>query len=228
MSVSEKTEVRSEENVSSHSSLPTPHLLDVHDLHIHYATRRGVMRAVEGISFSLQTRAASGVDRGERLRQDDDGTGAAAGLAPKWRDCLKARSGSRGAIWSGVKEDQMRRVRWREIAMVPQSSMDSLDPVYRVGKQLSEVLTARGGLGRSAAKERAEKLFALVGLSSRRLSNYPHEFSGGMRQRAVIAMALALGATSGRGRRAGGSSHRLVGHDQIEACRARAIAIAAR
>ncbi len=86
----------------------------------------------------------------------------------------------------------MRRLRWREISMVPQSSMDALDPVYRVGDQLTEVLTARGGMARRAARERAAELFALVGLSKDRLDNYPHEFSGGMRQRAVIAMALAL------------------------------------
>jgi peptide/nickel transport system ATP-binding protein len=70
--------------------------------------------------------------------------------------------------------------------------MDSLNPVYRVGKQVEEVLVKRGGMGRSAAHERAQELFALVGLSADRLDNYPHEFSGGMRQRAVIAMALAL------------------------------------
>ena len=76
--------------------------------------------------------------------------------------------------------------------MVPQSSMDALDPVYRVGDQIREVLTNRGGANRRAAQERAAELFALVGLAKDRLSNYPHEFSGGMRQRAVSALALAL------------------------------------
>jgi peptide/nickel transport system ATP-binding protein len=91
-----------------------------------------------------------------------------------------------------LRDDDMRRLRWREISMVPQSSMDSLDPVYRVGDQLREILVQRGGLARGEAEERAAALFPLVGLARDRLRNYPHEFSGGMRQRAVIAMALAL------------------------------------
>jgi peptide/nickel transport system ATP-binding protein len=70
--------------------------------------------------------------------------------------------------------------------------MDSLDPVYRVGDQMVETLRLRGGLTSIAARERADRLFKLVGLESRRLEHYPHEFSGGMKQRAVIAMALAL------------------------------------
>jgi peptide/nickel transport system ATP-binding protein len=75
---------------------------------------------------------------------------------------------------------------------VPQSAMNSLDPVYTVGNQLVEVLTKRGNASRSAAAKRAAELFDLVGLSERRLADYPHQFSGGMRQRAAIALALAL------------------------------------
>jgi peptide/nickel transport system ATP-binding protein len=86
----------------------------------------------------------------------------------------------------------MRDLRWRELSIVPQASMDSLNPVYRVGKQLVEILTKRGGMSKQDARARSEELFAMVGLSADRLDNYPHEFSGGMRQRAVIASALAL------------------------------------
>ncbi|MDQ7027146.1 MAG: ABC transporter ATP-binding protein, partial [Anaerolineae bacterium] len=91
-----------------------------------------------------------------------------------------------------ISEAEMRQVRWQEIAAVPQASMDSLDPVQRVGKQLEKLLTVRGRLDRKTAKRRAVDLFDLVGLDSERLAHYPHEFSGGMKQRAVIAMALAL------------------------------------
>ena len=91
-----------------------------------------------------------------------------------------------------ISEKEMRELRWKDLSMVPQASMDSLNPVYRVGKQLVEVLTIRGGMSKRDARDRSTELFGLVGLSADRLDNYPHEFSGGMRQRAVIAMALAL------------------------------------
>jgi len=91
-----------------------------------------------------------------------------------------------------MDEATTRRLRWRDIAYVPQSAMSSLDPVYTVGAQIEEVLTKRGNASHSAARARAAELFDLVGLSDRRLADYPHQFSGGMRQRAAIAMALAL------------------------------------
>ena len=81
---------------------------------------------------------------------------------------------------------------WREISFIPQSAMNSLDPVYRLRAQLREVLTRRGGLSRPAADARAAELFRAVGLNPARLDDYPHQFSGGMRQRAAIALALAL------------------------------------
>jgi peptide/nickel transport system ATP-binding protein len=82
--------------------------------------------------------------------------------------------------------------RWAEIAFVPQSAMNSLDPVYRVGRQMSEVLIERGGLDKRTARARAAELFAMVGIEAGRLDDYPHQFSGGMRQRVAIALALAL------------------------------------
>ena len=86
----------------------------------------------------------------------------------------------------------MRQLRWQEIATIPQASMDSLNPVQRVGSQLMKLLTVRGGYDKATARRRAVDLFDLVGLDTERLTHYPHEFSGGMKQRAVIAMALAL------------------------------------
>jgi peptide/nickel transport system ATP-binding protein len=166
-------------------------LLEVENLLVHYATRRGTMRAVDGVSFSVEAGRHLGLigesgcgktTTGRALLRVLPRNGRIAGgeIRFKNHDLVK------------MNEDEMRKRRWREMAMVPQSSMDSLDPVYRVGKQLSEVLTIRGGMSGGEARERAEELFALVGLSSDRLDNYPHEFSGGMRQRAVIAMELAL------------------------------------
>jgi peptide/nickel transport system ATP-binding protein len=166
-------------------------LLDVQDLVIHYHTRRGTMKAVDGVSFSLEKGRHLGLIGESGCGKTTTGR-ALLRVLPRNGRIAAGQIGFKGRDLATLSDDEMRRVRWREISMVPQSSMDSLDPVYRVGKQLTEVLTLRGGLSAGEARERAEELFALVGLAADRLDNYPHEFSGGMRQRAVIAMALAL------------------------------------
>jgi peptide/nickel transport system ATP-binding protein len=91
-----------------------------------------------------------------------------------------------------LSEGERRALRWRELAFIPQTAMSALDPVYRVGRQIEEVLVERGGRSRATARARAAELFGLVGIDARRLDDYPHQFSGGMKQRASIAIALAL------------------------------------
>ena len=91
-----------------------------------------------------------------------------------------------------LPERARRDLRWRRMAFIPQTAMNALDPVQRLSTQMAEVLCERGGLKRAEAAARAETLFRLVGLDPKRLSDYPHQFSGGMRQRASIALALAL------------------------------------
>ena len=163
-------------------------ILQVEDLQIHYATRDGVARAVDGASFAVPEGKIVGLV-GESGCGKTTAVRAIMGvLADNGR-----RAGGR-VVFKGTPIDaaNTRPLLWREIAYVPQSAMSSLDPVYTVGDQIVEVLTKRGGVARAAARARSAELFDLVGLSERRLADYPHQFSGGMRQRAAIAMALAL------------------------------------
>ena len=91
-----------------------------------------------------------------------------------------------------LDESELRKIWWEKVAMIFQGSLNSLNPVRRVGNQIAEVLTVRGGMGKQKAMEKVHDLFSLIGIRPDRSRDYPHEFSGGMRQRVMIAMAVCL------------------------------------
>lgn len=166
-------------------------LLEIRNLAVDYHTQRGTIRAVDKVSLDVEPSqhlgiiGESGCGKSTLLRalvrvMPRNGRIVSGEIRFKGRDLLK------------LSNSEMRELRWTELATIPQASMDSLDPVHRVGQQLEEIMTVRGGYDRAAARRRAVDLFELVGLDAERLAHYPHEFSGGMKQRAIIAMALAL------------------------------------
>ena len=166
-------------------------LLRVEELSIDYRTPRGPIHAVDGISCEVPEGVVVGVV-GESGCGKTTAVRAIMGvMAPNAR-IMGGRILLDGTDLVGLAPRQLRELLWRDIAYVPQSAMNSLDPVYRVGRQLEEVLVDRGGMSKKQADARSRELFGLVGLDATRLRDYPHQFSGGMRQRAAIALALAL------------------------------------
>ena len=170
--------------------MTTATVLAVDNLTMHYVTRAGVVRAVDGVSFS--------VERGQSLGLVGESGCGKSSIAMTLLKLLpdNARLVSGSISLSGVdlvplSEEQMREYRWDRISMVFQAAMNSLDPVYRVGDQIIEALEAHYGTAHQNAVERVRELFDLVSLDPSFIFRYPHEYSGGMRQRAVIAMALA-------------------------------------
>ena len=166
-------------------------ILSIRDLKVDYATQEGTVHAVDGVSLD--------VDEGQHLGLiGESGCGkttllkAVVQVLPRNGHITAGKIMFNGIDLLQLSTAEMRQLRWREIATIPQASMDSLNPVQRVGGQLTKLLRIRGGYDKRAARRRAADLFELVGLDTERLMHYPHEFSGGMKQRAVIAMALAL------------------------------------
>jgi oligopeptide transport system ATP-binding protein len=172
--------------------VPDPPLLAVEDLRVHFWTGGGTVHAVNGISFDIGPGETLGIV-GESGCGKSVTALALLGLLPR---AGRVRSGS--ASFDGrdllrLSQRALRRVRGRQIAMIFQDPMTSLNPVLTIGRQLREPLETHFGMGRRAAAARAAELLDRVGIPSpdARLSDYPHQFSGGMRQRAMIAMALA-------------------------------------
>ncbi len=166
-------------------------ILQVENLTMHYITRAGAVSAVDDVSFTL----AEGESLGLVGESGCGKTSVANSLLKLLADNARITGGRilfKGVDFVPLNEAQMRPYRWRNIAMVFQAAMNSLNPVYRVGDQIIEALeTHLSPYSFDQARQRVAELFTMVGLDPRLMDQYPHEYSGGMRQRAVIAMALA-------------------------------------
>jgi len=171
-------------------AVPDAPLLEVKDLKTHFRLRQGWVRAVDGVSFGLADGEALGL-AGESACGK---TTTALSLMQLLPSNGRIRSGSIelfGIDLVGKSEKAMQRYRWRELSIVFQGAMNALNPVIRVRDQIAEPIQYRLGQSEATARSRAEELLDLVGIPKKRSGAYPHELSGGMRQRAMIAMALA-------------------------------------
>jgi len=167
-------------------------LMDVQDLRMFYRTSGGYVRAVDGFNVKIGSGQGLGV-------VGESGCGKTSiaitlmKILPRNAKIYTGKIMFDGKDLVPMSESQMRRdIRWRGMSLIFQGAMNALNPVYRIDDQISEAITLHEhGVSKKEAKERIAKLFELVGIDPSRAGNYPHEFSGGMKQRACIAMALA-------------------------------------
>lgn len=168
-------------------------ILEVDDLHLSFASRDGVTRAVEGISYQVHAGEMLGVVGESGCGKSVTAMAILRLLPPAPTTHARGAIRFRGEDLLQASEARMQEIRGNAISMIFQDPMTSLNPVLTIGEQIAEVLILHQRMGRKAAWERAAELLALVNIPDpqRRVKEYPHQFSGGMRQRAMIALALA-------------------------------------
>jgi peptide/nickel transport system ATP-binding protein len=166
-------------------------LLTVENLSIGYHTRKGFIKSVEGISFSLNQGKSLGFVGESGCGKTTIGM-ALMRLLPDNASVTQGRVMFDGRNLLKISEEEMRKIRWKRIAMIFQAAMNALNPVQRVGDQIVEaIVTHEPDISVASATRQVEKLFDLVGITIGRMRDFPHNYSGGMKQRVVIAMALA-------------------------------------
>jgi peptide/nickel transport system ATP-binding protein len=167
-------------------------LLSVEDLRVSFRTDDGVVHAVDGISYRLEAGRTLGIV-GESGSGKTVSSLTTLGLTRSRNSQIDGRIMFGGQDLVAMPDDKLRSIRGDDVSMIFQDPLSSLHPFYRVGAQLVEAMQAHRSLSKSAARKRAAELLELVGIPDpkRRVDQYPHEFSGGMRQRAMIAMALS-------------------------------------
>jgi peptide/nickel transport system ATP-binding protein len=166
-------------------------LLEVENLTVGYQTKSGYLQAVDRVSFSLEEGKSLGFVGESGCGKTTLGM-ALMRLLPRNASVRAGRILFEGENLLHKSEEEMRQIRWKKIAMIFQAAMNALNPVHRVEDQIAEAILAHNeDVSKDEAKSRVEGLFQLVGIPRDRLRDYPHQYSGGMKQRAIIAMALA-------------------------------------
>lgn len=166
-------------------------LLELNNISIDYKTIEGNIRAVDKVSISVENGDILGLV-GESGCGKTTLIKSIIGLLPQNGVVVEGEILFENENLLNLTNNQMRQKRWNDISMITQSAMNSLNPVYKIGWQIVEAIQSHKDISKENAFKKAEQLFDLVGLERGRLNDYPHQYSGGMKQRAIIAMALAL------------------------------------
>lgn len=183
--------VPSSSPAAAQQSTPGQPLLSVRNLEVEYRTKRGRVKAVDNVSFDINTNEVLGL-------AGESGCGKST-IAHAVTRILKPPAYITGGQIMfkstdilGMSEDELRAFRWEHLSIVFQSAMNALNPVLTVGAQIIDAIQAHVPVSKEEARARALELLDVVGIHGNRIDSYPHQLSGGMRQRAVIAIALAL------------------------------------
>ncbi len=166
-------------------------LLTVKNLSVGYHTRKGFLKSVQGVSFSLDQGKSLGLVGESGCGKTTIGM-ALMGLLPDNASVTDGMILFEDQDLLKMSKKEIRQFRWKKVAMIFQAAMNALNPVHRVSEQISEAILAHDAdISEKAAMKQVESLFDLVGIPLDRMRDYPHHYSGGMKQRAIIAMALA-------------------------------------
>lgn len=166
------------------------HLLEIHNLQTFYMTEKGPIRACDGVDLFMERGLTLGV-AGESGCGKTTMALSIIGLLPTNGRVVRGEILFKGENLVGKTRTEMKQLRWSQISMIFQGAMNALNPVMKISKQIEEAIVTHQERTPLEARERVSELFELMGLDVTRIDNYPHEFSGGMKQRALIAMALA-------------------------------------
>lgn len=165
-------------------------LLKVRNLKVYYFTLEGIVQAVDDVSFELNDKEALGLV-GESGSGKSTVVWSLMRLVPSPGRILEGEVFLEGVDLLRISESEMRKIRWKKISMVFQSALSALNPLHKVGDQIAEALLLHEDVSKDEAHKRAKELMEMVGLGPSRSDNYPYEFSGGMKQRVLLAMSLA-------------------------------------